>query len=428
MGTGLLATGVAAQGGVASAASPAHAGAAASERAAGYHIDAQALIKTGLLDVQAAKKKKKKPSVRLGPIFNTPTGSKSKQGAIDSQITHLIAGAPKGAAIYVAMYHFYTKSLATQLINAKKRKVNVRVVLDHDSAGSAAYKTLKKSLGSNRKKSSWVTLCAKDRGCIASQFNHNKFFLFSTTLGSKNVVLQTSANATDVAREQQWNDALTLKSASVYAAYRHYFYDLAKQHHTGNYHRIVHAGKYRVDFFPWAADDPISQDLDKVSCTGGTHIRIVMGFFFWKPIAQRLWKLDDEGCRVQVVVGSVGKSALRELTRPGGRHGGPEVRYLPEGGQAYEHSKYLLLDGRYQGKNQKVVITGSVNYTNVAFHAHDEAMITIADAGLEKSYVTNFATVFGRGKALTYADAGAKLAATGVVRSDNADESAAADD
>jgi phosphatidylserine/phosphatidylglycerophosphate/cardiolipin synthase-like enzyme len=341
---------------------------------------------------------------------------------IDSRIAQLISGAPKGAVIYVAMYHFATKDLAKQLVKAKKRKVNVRVVLDYESTQYPAYKTLKKALGSNRKKSSWVTLCPKGRGCIGPQFNHNKFFLFSTTRGAKKVVLQTSANATYESQGMQWNDALVLRNAGVYAAYRRYFYDLAKKHHTRNYHRIVHTGKYRLDFFPWSSGDPVSQHLDMVSCAGGTRIRVVMGHFTWRPIAQRLWRLDDAGCRVQVVFGHVGQSALRDLTRSGGRHGGPELRYLPENGHAYEHSKYLLIDGRYQGKKQKAVFTGSSNYTNVGFHGHDEAMISTVDATLEKQYVANFGTVFAHGKAIKSA-ADARSAAPGVVEPDYADTS-----
>jgi phosphatidylserine/phosphatidylglycerophosphate/cardiolipin synthase-like enzyme len=420
LATGLLVVGVAAEG---DAAALAPRRSVAAVRAAGSDIDAQALSERELLGDQAARRKK--ASVRTGPIFNAPTGGKTKQHAIATQIAQLIAGAPKGAVIYVAMYHFSTQDLATQLVKAKKRKVNVRVVLDHESSGYKAYKTLKKALGSNRKKSSWVTLCAKGRGCIGPQFNHNKFFLFSTTLRAKKVVLQTSANATYNSRDLQWNDALTLKSAGVYAAYRRYFYDLAKQRHTGNYHRAVRTGKYRLDFFPWSSGDPVSQSLDKVSCAGGTRIRVVMGHFTWRPIAQRLWRLDDAGCRVQVVFGHVGQSVLRDLKKSGGRHGGPEVRYLPENGHAYEHSKYLLLDGRYQGKKQKVVFTGSSNYTDPGFHGHDETMITVADSALETRYAVNFGTVFGRGKALKSADA--RFLAPGVVEPDHADDTAETD-
>jgi phosphatidylserine/phosphatidylglycerophosphate/cardiolipin synthase-like enzyme len=68
------------------------------------------------------------------------------------------------------------------------------------------------------------------------------------------------------------------------------------------------------------------------------------------------------------------------------------------------HSKYLLIDGQYQGRPQKVVFTGSNNYTTVGFHGHDEAMITVADARLERKYAGNFDAVFKHGHAIKPTD------------------------
>jgi phosphatidylserine/phosphatidylglycerophosphate/cardiolipin synthase-like enzyme len=362
----------------------------------------------------------KTPTVQTGPIFNAPGGGTAKRDAIAIQVARLIAGAPNGAMIAVAMYHFSSLDTAAQLVAASRRKVNVRVVLDHESTSSAAYRRLRRALGGNTRKSSWVVVCGMDRGCIGPQFNHNKFFLFSATLGSKDVVVQTSANATDGARNTQWNDALTIEDAQVYAGYLHYFDDLAAQRRTANYHRTVQAGEYRLEFFPWSSGDPISDALDKVSCAGGTRVRLSLGHFTWGPIAKRLWKLDDAGCRVQVVFDRVGRTAIRDLTKRGGRNGNPEIRYLSENGHVYAHSKYLLIDGQYEGRPQKVVFTGSNNYTTVGFHGHDEAMITVADAQLEGQYVANFNSVFKRGHILTPTDA--KSVPQTVLEPENADD------
>jgi phosphatidylserine/phosphatidylglycerophosphate/cardiolipin synthase-like enzyme len=338
---------------------------------------------------------------RTGPIFNSPVSGTTKRDAISARIAGLIKGTPKGGQISVAMYHFSSLDTAAQLVAAARRKVAVRVVLDHESTSYAAYKRLRRGLGTNTGKRSWVVVCEEDGGCIGPEFNHNKFFLFSTTRGSPNMVVQTSANATDGARDTQWNDALVLRDPAVYAAYLAYFRDLAAQHHTPNYHRTVRAGKYRLDFFPWSSGDPISQALDQVSCTGGTRLRLSLGHFTWGPIARRLWKLDDAGCRVQVVFDIVGPATLQDLTKTGGRHGNPEIRHLTEGGRTtYAHSKYLVIDGEYQGKPQKVVFTGSNNYTTVGFHGHDEAMITVADPQVEAEYAANFTAVFGHGQAI----------------------------
>jgi phosphatidylserine/phosphatidylglycerophosphate/cardiolipin synthase-like enzyme len=345
------------------------------------------------------------PVPQTGPIFNSPVSGSAKRDAISARIAGLIAGTPKGGRIAIAMYHFSSLDTASQLVAAAKRHVSVQVVLDHESTEYAAYKRLRRGLGGNTKKASWVVVCDEDRGCIGPEFNHNKFFLFSATRGARNMVVQTSANATDGARDTQWNDALVLQDPAVYAAYQAYFRDLVTQHHTANYHRSVQAGKYRLDFFPWSTGDPISQALDQVSCASGTRIMVSLGHFTWGPIARRLWKLDSAGCRVQVIFDIVGPVALHALTKKGGRHGNPETRYLTEGGRTtYAHSKYLLIDGEYQGRPQKVVFTGSNNYTTVGFHGHDEAMITVADPSLEAEYAGNFTAVFEHGHAVKPTD------------------------
>lgn len=360
-------------------------------------------------------------ALKTGPTFNWPVGKKSSQQAIVTKVDKLISGASKGSVIYVGMYHFSVQDMAKRLVAAKKRKVQVRVVLDYESTQYKAYTTLRKGLGTSTKKSSWVMHCGKGHGCIGPSFNHNKFFLFSTTLHQKRVVVQTSANSTYNASDLQWNDALTLKNSGLYAAYRHYFYDLAAQHRTGDYHRVVRTGKYQVDFFPWASGDPISQALDEVSCVGGTRVRLMLGHFTWSPVAKRLWNLDDAGCQVQVLFSHVGQTVSKDLTKSGGLNGGPEIRYIPENGHPYEHSKYLLIDGGYQDKRQKVVFVGSANYTDIAFHGHDEAMINVADPTLEGQYLTNFNAVFKRGGAVHSTAFGPALPRT-VIEPDWADD------
>jgi phosphatidylserine/phosphatidylglycerophosphate/cardiolipin synthase-like enzyme len=347
------------------------------------------------------------PGLETGSIFNSPVGGAKKADLIAAQVGRLIAATPKGAAIDVAMYHFSSLDTATMLIAADRRKIGVHVVLDHESEPYAAAEKLRHALGSNPKKRSWVVMCAKGRGCVGPEFNHNKFFLFSQTLGSRNVIVQTSANSTDGARNTQWNDALTIQDAGVYAGYRRYFDDLAHQRHNADYHRVIRSGPYRLDFFPWKSGDPISQALDKVSCAGGTRIRLSLGHFTWGPIARRLWKLDDAGCRVQIVFDIVGPTAIEDLAKDGGHHGGPELEYLTESGSTYAHSKYLLIDGGYERRPQKVVLTGSNNYTTVGLHGHDEAMITVADPALEAQYVANFDAVFAHGHRISPADPGA---------------------
>lgn len=355
-----------------------------------------ALIATFLVPGVASAAKKKVPvRVSQGATFNTPVGSAASQQAIQTKIDQLIQGAPKGSTISVAMFHFSSQKVADQLVAAAKRKVKVRVVLDSGSSIFYAYKLLARGLGTSKKRSSWVMMCAKNKGCIASQFNHDKYFLFSRTRNTSDVVLQTSANATTYANTIQWNDALTIADRGVYNGYARYFADMAAQRRTTNYHRVVQSGKYRVDFLPWSTGDPISESLDKVDCTRGTRLELSMDFLLWAPVAHQLRAMQSAGCTIEIVLTHANKTVLNDLTAPGGTHGLPILRYLPDDGHhAYDHSKYLLIDGTYAGRKQRLVLTGSVNYTGDSFAAQDETLVTAADSALEQRYAANFSEVY----------------------------------
>jgi phosphatidylserine/phosphatidylglycerophosphate/cardiolipin synthase-like enzyme len=354
------------------------------------------------------KARKKKPvRVPQGPRFNRPSGNLRQQGSIDLYIKKLIEHAAKGSEIDLSLFRLNTSGMAKALAKAKRRGVKVRIVLDHAASDKhpkvLAY--LKRNLGTNKRKASWVDLCPKDRGCIAPAVpgktgdlgakNHNKFYAFSHTYDSRNVVVQTSGNAS-AGMYAQWNDAITATDRKIYNAYRGYFYALARHRTNGDYYRVTRSGGLAVSFFPKATGDPIVSDLDKVRCTGGTRIRLSSGIFDRATVARKLSELDDAGCQVQVVSGSFGGPARKELSR-GGAHGGAEVRFFDHQ-KVSAHSKYLLIDGYYDGRRRKVVMTGSHSYTNAALRHNDEAMFTVRNAGVHDAYVRNFNQVFGSAK------------------------------
>ncbi|MFC9977808.1 phospholipase D-like domain-containing protein [Spirillospora sp. NPDC127200] len=349
--------------------------------------------------------KKKRYYVAQGPRFNWPTGNTAQQGAIDLYVKKLIRNTPKGAEINVSLFRLQTEGMAKELVAAHRRGAKVRLVLDSNtlSARRYVYDYLKRNLGASTKNRSWVLLCPKGRGCIAPKWkgqwskNHNKFYSFSHTYDSRNVVVQTSGNATG-GMYNQYNDSYTSTDARIYGAYRKYFYDLAKRKADGNYWRTYNAGFRKTSFFPKATGDPIVDVLNRVSCSGGrTWVSITMGILAREQIAKKLAALDDQGCHVKVVGGQFGSSAVGELTRPG-RNKGPEVRYFTGAQKQHAHSKYLLIDGLYSGKRHRLVLTGSHSYTWDALRWNDEAMITIDHAWTYGRYLSNFNLVFAAAK------------------------------
>ncbi|MBW8481676.1 phospholipase D-like domain-containing protein [Actinomadura parmotrematis] len=349
--------------------------------------------------------RKAAPAVPQGPRFNLPAGSTAQQGSIDLYLKRLIAHTPKGAEIDVAMFRLTTSGMAKALAAAAKRGVHVRVVVDSDSVKRApkVQSYLREHLGTSTAKASWIVTCPTGRGCIAPAAkgvwgkNHNKFYAFSTTYGTRNVVVQTSGNATG-GMYTSWNNAYTLTDATLYKAYRGYFYDLSKRRANGNYYRVRASGSRSVTFFPKATGDPIVSALDGVVCLGGTRIRLSSGEFTRDAVAQKLWWLARTGCRVQIVSGSFGTSTLKTLSTPGVLNAAPETRYFTAGQAHPAHSKYLLIDGWYFGKRAKVVMTGSHSYTNAALRHNDEAMLTLRDTATFNAYAANFGKVFGAAK------------------------------
>ncbi|MQY04075.1 phospholipase D-like domain-containing protein [Actinomadura macrotermitis] len=353
---------------------------------------------------QAAVQRKAAP-VAQGPRFNLPTGNKDQQAGIDRYLRGLIRNTPKGAEIDVALFRLTTSGMAGELADAVKRGVHVRIVLDSDSVKQSAsvYGYLKSRLGTDTRKASWIVLCPKNRGCIAPAVkgvwgkNHNKFYAFSQTQGSRNVVVQTSSNATG-GMYGAWNDAYTMSDATLYKAYRGYFYDLARRRANGNYYKVVRSGTRSVTFFPKAAGDPIVSALDGVLCLGGTRIRLSSGQFTRTEVAEKLWWLARSGCRVEIVSGSFGASTLKTLSQPGVLNAAPSVHYFAKGQTHEAHSKYLLIDGWYFGKRARVVMAGSHSYTTAALRHNDEAMVTVRDKATFDAYVRNFGQVYGSAK------------------------------
>ncbi|POM25319.1 hypothetical protein BTM25_39630 [Actinomadura rubteroloni] len=340
----------------------------------------------------------KRTYVPQGPLFNNPTGNTDQAGSLDLYLKRLIRNTPKGAEIDVALFRLQTTGMANALVDARKRGVNVRIVLDNDSLSKRPenYALLKKNLGTDMSKASWITVCPKNEGCIARTSssgqwakNHNKFYVFSKTYDSKNVVVQTSGNATG-GMYNQFNDAYTMTDTALHNAYRTYFYDLSRKKADPNYWRTIKSGSRSVSFYPKSSQpDPIVATLQMVTCTPGTKIGLSSGLFTRKGVADQLAWMDAQGCDVRIASGSLGEDVEQVLSRSRAK-----VRFFRASSSHPAHSKYLLIDGTYGGRQRKLVLTGSHSYTYDALRRNDEAVLTLDDAKTYAAYAANFDKVF----------------------------------
>ncbi|MFD8564782.1 phospholipase D-like domain-containing protein [Streptosporangium canum] len=344
--------------------------------------------------------------VTTGAVFSEPAGG--DPAAIVRTLCSLIHQTPSGARIQVA--HFVMSGtagtdFAGELIKAHRRDVEVQVILDGDTRGAAVASQLAAELGTDTSAGSWLHVCSGPpsggtAACIGNKGQHNKFYLFSRSGGASDVVVQSSANLTDLNSSTYWNNAVVLPgNRRLYQAYDGYFKDLAAERKDPDYYRVTTTGaaggSVRAYFFPRAgtdaSTDTIVESLDKVSCRGGTTLRVGMSEWDTYRIAvpERLRDLAAQGCSVKIVYGIMDDEVKRLLLAE------PriELRTLGNGSAlpGRIHSKYLLVEGSYDGdRNAHWVFTGSHNYIETSLRRNDEVLLRLNNKAVYQQYVANF--------------------------------------
>jgi phosphatidylserine/phosphatidylglycerophosphate/cardiolipin synthase-like enzyme len=361
-----------------------------------------------------------------GAIFNRPDGSRAQQYAIADHLMDSIDAAPAGSVIRMSFYSITISSFVDRLIAAHDRGVQVRLLMDdHDVRDT--WMRLTAALGHDHTAGSFAVLC--HRSCFTDyepSYLHAKMYMFSTSGSAKRVVTISSANPTNGQAVTGWNDAYTMVgNTTMYKSYKRYFEDLTRGALAGaqgsapaNYYRVTKSGRFKTYLFPrggsGSSSDTIYSILSNVACAGAapgygtpahrTIIKIAM--FQWTQyrvnLAKKLWALDDAGCDVEIVfTGSeTAGRVLSELTRPGGRHGGPVLHNGArdvDGDAAadfYVHDKYLLVEGNYAGDSStRAVFTGSGNFANNAVHYNNEILLRVFDTGAYRSYLGQFSAL-----------------------------------
>lgn len=377
-----------------------------------------------------------------GAIFNNPHTDPRR---IHEHLECLIDGTPEGAEIKLASYRFADGEVVSALHRAVGRGVKVKIIVDHRFVSDdkhpdfALFWGLQKKIGSDKTKDSWAAPCpgeGDEGACIGSYKMHNKQFTFSETHGVPDVTFITSSNLEDHKIPAADNDGIFMWNSGYTAANdaplydwfaNKYFRDLAADHPTNDDYYAdrrlpAEIGNYQVYHAPRKSGNTVLDILDKINChdntTGGTNPgnRTIVRVAVWAisgnelsdpgvKIAKRLWELDNEGCYVDIVADRIDAAAngpLRTLLAKPERteigkqqnYHGPEVREFYSDNNRGTHQKNLLIEGNYEGRpNQKIVFTGSVNFTYRSVRVNDETWLQINDAGVHDRFADNFAEV-----------------------------------
>ncbi|WP_327634564.1 phospholipase D-like domain-containing protein [Kribbella sp. NBC_00482] len=362
-------------------------------------------------------------------VDNDPNGSTSERYRIRDYLVNLIKGAEEDSAITIASYRFDDYEIAKALIDKiNTKRVTVKIIVDAEHRGTAPYRDVK--IAADASRISWIKYCEpgtasggnKHTSCIGDHIMHNKFYLFSKTRGQSNVVVQTSSNLSEHSGPKMWNTAFTAMGDDgnwLYDKYQEYFSDLNTEEkrsdqyqHFINEHGPVSNAKYKLYVSPRpesSGNVTFANILKSVKCdgnsTGGTSdkehrtiVRVAAAQIAkggGAAVAAELWRLDNEGCYVDVVgteVSQAEEGPLRGglLRAPTGKFHGPEVREFSNN-QCGTHEKNILIDGNYAGNgDQKVVFTGSHNLNKKSPFHNDDIILRINDAGVHDKFKEHF--------------------------------------
>lgn len=364
-----------------------------------------------------------------GPIFNNPLGTAADQQAIRSKLLQYINTSPTGASIKVALYHFWDQEVAQALADAHtQRGVTVQLVLDESTVSARpsdpSYTILRTALGSDTSQPSFVDLCPVGKSCLGrpefgKSINHNKFWLFSQIDGASDVTVQTSSNMSPSAYREFWNDAYVVaENTGIYNAYAGYFSALVGKDAENWRYTSSAWNQYKAYFYPYYpgtgnSTDTVWNILDNVTCNytqdgvaKHTKVRVGMFKFTRQGVADKLVALKKAGCTIELVYSETDSAdSSANGTTPGTWETLHSVTGLTPVCYHHDHdsntatssrvmhSKYLLIDGTYDGSVNKVLWTGSHNYTGPALRENDEALLKIDDSTVHDAYVANFNTV-----------------------------------
>ncbi len=242
-----------------------------------------------------------------------------------------------------------------------------------------------------------------------SAINHNKFVLLpevTTSEGTlEKVIFQTSQNFKE-SGNRKIQDGVILSDADLYDAYLDYWQDmklLANEEMAEFEYREYEDPSTGITayFHPKRSqksaygDDTIVEILDDIDDPASAKVKI--GMSVWTDsrykIMDKLEELFSQGAELEVItkssIGPETYSGLEELANSGAtvnifnmENSGPQKVNI--------HSKFMMIDGAWNGEETQVLLTGTQNFSQNALRNNNEATILFPNHAFYTEYETYF--------------------------------------
>jgi len=329
-------------------------------------------------------------------------GPDRPRGCLRDRLAASIAAVPAGGRIDWVTYYFRDRRLARDLIEARRRGVDVRVALDGrprtPEANAAVCDLLRDGLDDGLRVVSASTDTLRFRQVFRPRL-HAKLYCFShprpvAWVGSFNPSGdEPEAEPAIVAaigdhdrghnvlvgiREPTLVAGLVRHAERLHAA-RHDA--LLRLHPEAN--RVLRAGTTRVFFQPRATPNPVFALLRH--CGRGHRVRIAASHLSGRRSIRALVRLSERGARVEVLAEAthrrVPPKALERL-----RAAGVSIERAPVPDGLPMHAKFALVEG----PNERATLFGSFNWSAASQRTNSEIGVISEDPALWEAFAARW--------------------------------------
>lgn len=319
---------------------------------------------------------------------------KGHRDKIRRYLLRSINSVPAGERIQLVSWSFASDAYVKALKKARNRGAIVQIVLaKRNRAKNSSFGRLRKAFGTSiTPHGSWVRKCTNScRGTSGTM--HSKIFLFSAVYRTPYVMMTGSANLTDFAVTNQWNQAHAVsRNKAIYDDGVRIFQQLLLDRPANPMYvesPFPGTGITNV-YYPTTSRSPsgdaLYKALSKVKCLGATNTRggrtiIQIAMYSWyqnrgKWLAKKVRQLWNAGCRVSIVYAISSNPVKNILMSPGGRGRIPIRQILLANTDGtpiyYIHDKWVAIKGYYGAdRGARMAFHGSINFSDIGF-ASDE--------------------------------------------------------
>ena len=311
--------------------------------------------------------------------FSAKIPAANYQGSIPEKLIQHIDEATK--TIHIASFETDLTDVADALIRAKKRGVDVRWITDDENGidadskpGRGQFKALKAAK---------IPVIDDGRGALM----HDKFWLFDGQ-----VTWTGSTNVTVSGMFEQNNNVIVIYSPELTAMYERQFEDMWAGNFNARSPSTVDQQSLTIDGTPiqvlFAPEDEVISHIVPYLQKAAKSIHFMAFSYTQDDLGKAMLERHKKGVDVKGVFEATGSDT--EYSEMPALYCA-KVPVLKDGNPAFLHHKVIIVD-------ERIVITGSLNFSDNANESNNENVIIIDNPDIAQLYEQEFQRVWDAGK------------------------------